>query len=558
MPRIDEQQIDRIKQAIDIVDVIGRYVELRRRGKDYLALCPFHVEKTPSFKVSEQKQLYHCFGCGRGGDVLEFLKEHEGIGFVEALEHLAEMSGQELKLDKPGEESQELIMLRVNETVMRLYAESGHEVAVRFLKHRGLPEDLAGIFHVGYARSTDPELVRLNPSMENVMLKTGLIMKHSGLSGARGVYKGFQERFAARIIFPIIHRKYPVGFGARAVVSGHRPKYLNSSESLVYQKSRVLFGMSEAKAEARKTGHVYVVEGYTDVLAMRAAGVRNVVATCGTAFTDGHVRLLVSMAQVVHLVFDSDLAGRRAAYKSVRTALNRGVVAYLATLPGGQDPADVYQLEGPEALVRYLGSSLSFLDYYARLLKDKPVDKKIVFVRDMEEAAGRIADKTVRGVILKEIAEKFGGAGIVKTLRGTTRSLENQALSVLLDSQWHERAFDMIEESSFVEKQDLFVYLLEVWKSSGQVPDVLKLVEKFRRYEQFIKDAVTSVGLMSDKEVATLLRKLKIRALRAQATELNGQISKASGNQARELQVEWLATVKKVRILEAMTSEPPL
>ncbi|MFP3869476.1 MAG: DNA primase [Syntrophobacteria bacterium] len=361
--------IEEIRSKVNIVDVVGSYVSLRKQGKNYVGSCPFHTEKTPSFTVSDEKQLFHCFGCGASGSVFDFLMRLRNLTFSEAVEDLARRNG--IPLPKPAETGQQRRMRELadrlsqaNQTAARyfqraLLEEGSGELARGYLQGRNMGDQVIGDFELGYApRSWDglkAYLLGEGVSLE-VAVQAGLLIKKS----EREAY----SRFRHRLMFPIkdMAGRY-VGFGGRAL-DETPPKYLNSPESPVFHKGRILYGLATAKEACRQQREVILVEGYFDLLALYSRGIRNVVAPLGTALTGQHVRLLSRLAPQAVVVFDGDESGLKAAMRSVELFLKEKLPARMLALPREMDPDDFLRREGKEAFLRQLEEAGPLLDFF--------------------------------------------------------------------------------------------------------------------------------------------------------------------------------------------------
>jgi DNA primase len=376
--RIPQNFIDELLARIDIVDVIDARVPLKKRGKEYQALCPFHNEKTPSFTVIPHKQFYHCFGCGAHGTALGFLMDYEHLEFVEAVEALA----QDLGLEVPREGSEPPPQSRVDLQLLAQAAEfykaqlRHSPQAIEYLKRRGLSGKTAAEFGLGFAPAGWDHLVRhFADAGPPALLQAGLV--------ARNEQGRYYDRFRERIVFPIRDRRGRViGFGGR-VLDDTPPKYLNSPETPLFHKGRVLYGMYEARAAASRHNSLLIVEGYMDVVALAQHGVRNVVATLGTAATHQHMELAFRQVQELVFCFDGDRAGRAAAWRALEQTLpvfRDGLEARFLFLPEGEDPDSLIRREGPEA---FLGRVAG-----ARPLADLLVSQLTAEV-DLDTAAGR-------------------------------------------------------------------------------------------------------------------------------------------------------------------------
>jgi DNA primase len=349
---IASESLERVKQAVDIVEVISAHTDLRRQGARWVGLCPFHEERTPSFSVDAQEKLYHCFGCGVGGDAIKFVEEKEGLGFAEAVELLADRYGVELVRDKedPKAEARRQQRRRLSELLDRVatfyaaYLWDSEEAAKarEYLAERGLEEEALRAFGVGYAPSAwDTVLLRGQRAGFSVDELRGVGLAQRGKSG------GEYDRFRSRIMFPIRDRRgRTLGFGGRAMRSDQGAKYVNTAETDFFHKSEMLYGIDLAKAAIAKAGRAVVVEGYTDVLALHQAGIEEAVGVMGTAITEEQVAVLSGMVEEVVLALDADAAGQEAMLRAQRVAAGRKMRLRVAAMPAGEDPAEMLAAEG--------------------------------------------------------------------------------------------------------------------------------------------------------------------------------------------------------------------
>ena len=368
--------VERVKEAVDMVELVGARTDLRRVGTRHVGLCPFHDERTPSFSVNAEHALYHCFGCGESGDSIKFVRETEGLEFAEAVEHLAERYGVELEREEEDPRAEESRrrrdrLMRLLDRTATFYArflwDAGEARAARaHLAERGLSDETLRTFRVGYA-----------PSAWNRVLAAG---QRDGYTPAEmvaaGVVQpgrdgGYFDRFRARITFPLTDpRGRVLGFGARAVRDSQKPKYLNSSENELYRKGRHLFGIDQARAPAAKAGRVVVVEGYTDVLALHGAGIEESVAIMGTALTGEQLTELGRAATTVLMALDADASGQEAMLRAARAATERGMELRVVALPAGSDPAELVVAQGAAAFERLLSAAVSVPEFEAGRVLD--------------------------------------------------------------------------------------------------------------------------------------------------------------------------------------------
>jgi len=350
--------LDEVLAHTDIVDIIARHVELKKSGSNLMGLCPFHHEKSPSFSVSPDKQLYYCFGCGQGGGAFQFLMEHDGYAFPEAVEYLAEKAGmalprdaQQNRGDEVGQKKDYNLLVRASEAMNRaLGAESGSKAAA-YLEMRGLPADIIRDYALGYTPPGYGFMHRVfgNNSPANARLEAvGLLVKGE---------HGYGDRFRGRLMFPIRDRRGRVaGFGGRVLDEG-KPKYLNSPETPYFHKSDLLYGFSEHRDSIRKTKQLVVVEGYMDVLALAAHGLKIGLAPLGTAIGEGQIREIFRLCDTPVFCFDGDRAGRQAAWRALERMLpllKAELMPAFLYLPDGEDPDSLLRQEGGEAFARRL------------------------------------------------------------------------------------------------------------------------------------------------------------------------------------------------------------
>lgn len=411
MARIPEDTIERIREATDIVEVVGRYVQLRQRGRNYFGLCPFHQEDTPSFSVSSDKQIFHCFGCGKGGNVFSFLMEYERIDFPEALRKLAEEAGIDLPKTSAGAQQKSTSvgpLYEANAFALRffekaLYADQG-KTAFDYLADRHFSEETLRAFHVGYAPEEWDSLVTWGPKNKH----SPEALHQAGLISKRRDGSGYYDRFRHRVMFPILNRAgRVVGFGGRALDPEDHAKYMNSPESPVYQKRKILYGLHQAADAIRKQDQVFIIEGYTDLMRLWENSIRNVVAVSGTAFTEEHAKILSRYVSKTLLCYDSDTAGIQATLRAGKILLAAGVEVLCMELPDGHDPDSFVDEESADAFLSLADQAVSLLrfrlDRTAGELKD--ASARAVFIREALRDIAELSDGLVRDLQIQELAE---------------------------------------------------------------------------------------------------------------------------------------------------------
>lgn len=403
---------------MDIEEVLGDYLSLKKKGQNLWACCPFHGEKTPSFSVSPAKQIYKCFGCGVAGDPIQFVMEIEGIGFQEAIRQLAGKYGIEVEEEENRTPEQEerykekeslYIALAFGRDffVKNLRTEEGRSIGLSYFKERGFTQQIIEKFDLGYAMDSWDGLLTAGKEAgfsEDIMLKAGLILQKE--SDANRKY----DRFRGRVTFTIhnIGGK-PIGFGARILTKDkNQPKYINSPETPVYHKSDVLYGMYQAKQSIRNKKNCYLVEGYTDVISMHMSGIENVVASSGTSLTEGQIGLIKRFSDQVTVLYDGDPAGIKASLRGIDLLLESGLNVKAVVFPEGEDPDSYSQKVGSEAFQTYLEENgrnfIGFkIDLYRDEMESDPI-KKAELIKEIVQSISKIPDPIWRSVFSKEAA----------------------------------------------------------------------------------------------------------------------------------------------------------
>ncbi|MCK9387934.1 MAG: DNA primase [Sulfuritalea sp.] len=407
---IPESFVQELLARIDIVDVVERYVPLRKSGANFSACCPFHSEKTPSFTVSPSKQFYHCFGCGAHGSAIGFLMQHAGIGFIEAVEDLASSAGMQV----PHEERNATIRARkaplteLMARAMHFYREQlkASPKAIDYLKNRGLTGEIAAKFALGYAPDGWQGLQQVfSDYSDPALVECGLVIVNE--QGRR------YDRFRDRVMFPILdQRGNVIGFGGRVIGEGE-PKYLNSPETPLFEKGRELYGLPQARKAIQEADTVLVVEGYMDVVGLVQNGVGNVVATLGTAATDANVQKLLKQANRVVFCFDRDSAGDRAAWRAMEVSLSHladNKTVEILQMPGNQDPDEFIREHGKEAFVQQTRSATRLSEFLLRELvkqtNPSTAEGRAMLVHAAKPLLQKMAAPILRVQLTKEIAQR--------------------------------------------------------------------------------------------------------------------------------------------------------
>ena len=358
MGRIPEETIQAIRDRIDIVALIGRYVDLKKAGRNHKGRCPFHEEKTPSFNVNPDRQIFHCFGCQVGGNAMKFLMLYENLSFPEAVRTLASECGVEVPETDSGDRGVSEQLFSANQHAQSFHrrelSAAGGSAALAYLRDRGIDNEAIETFGIGYAPDSWDELagvLKRAGVSEQHGIESGLLIERESKPGQKSGGRNSYARLRGRVVFPIRDvRDRIVGFGGRAISPGQEPKYLNTPESPVFQKRNALYGFPSALEGIRKSGRAIVCEGYFDRIALARAGMTEGVATCGTALTEGHARELSRRTSEIVLLFDGDTAGQSAVEKALHTVLPAGLRVRAAMLPSGDDPDSFLNSQGPDAL----------------------------------------------------------------------------------------------------------------------------------------------------------------------------------------------------------------
>ncbi len=406
---IPENIIDDIRDRTDIVDVIGGVLDLKRAGRNFKTNCPFHGEKTPSFMVSPEKQIYHCFGCGKGGNVYSFLMEYEGIGFVEAVKELAGPLNVDVDRYLTGSEDRSRFdpFYRAMEFAQMHFRKGleESEEASGYLEKRGFGKELLETYRIGFAGPSWESLYKAATEADikkDTLLEMGLIMRSRGSTG-------YRDYFRNRIMFPI--RNLPgrvVGFAGR-VMDNSEPKYLNSMENPIYHKGKILYGLDQTKDDIRKSKTALIVEGYVDHLMLWQSGITNISAVCGTSLTEDQARLLARYAKRIYIINDGDRAGVRAAVRAADQLVIEGLDTSIVILPETEDPDSFIRKEGVEALHKLMSSAPDYFNYLHGEAHrgSRTSSRKRQVVEHLLATVSRVEDGVRRELLLQEVSGLF-------------------------------------------------------------------------------------------------------------------------------------------------------
>ncbi len=438
--RIPDDKIQEIRNATDIVEYIGTFVKLKKRGKSYLGLCPFHSEKTPSFNVSPDKGMYYCFGCSRGGDVIKFVMEWEKASYVEAIEILAERAGITIvrteESDQSASETEKLYSActfaakSFNKNMLK--TEEG-AFALKYFQSRGFSDKTITAFGLGYSLRAWDSLVK-GAGEEGIkpeyLEKVGLARKRDD--------GGYYDAFRGRAMFPIFSTTGRViAFGARKLHEDDsiQGKYINSSETPIYHKSKVLYGIYQAKEAIREKDSVVLVEGYADLISVFQSGTHNVVASSGTALTVEQIQLISRYTKTVIFVYDADSAGVSAMIRGIDLILENNLDVRIAALPEGEDPDSFVKNKGGDAFQEALSKAVTFIDFKASALasegKFNSPEGKAEAVRTLVQSIAKIKDPLKQTFFIKDVAEKYKlyESALISELEKFTRKVPDRYLS---------------------------------------------------------------------------------------------------------------------------------
>lgn len=567
---IADDDIERLRTSVSIVDTVQQYVALKRVGRNWLGLCPFHAEKSGSFNVREEMGRYKCFGCQAGGDVFTFIQEIEHLDFPGAVEHLASKSGIELNYTTTGQSKERARRKRLTEAMGdavewyhdRLLNSPDARAARDYLRNRGLSGDIARQFKLGWAPDDWDLLARELGQPADIMQDVGLAFRNRR--------NRMQDSFRARVMFPIFSDSgEALAFGGRVLPGSDDPaKYKNSSETTIYAKSKTLYGLNWAKADVAKVDQVVVCEGYTDVIGFHQAGVPRAVATCGTALTEEHVRILKRYASRVVLSFDADAAGQGAAERFYEWEEKHKVEVSVARLPPGKDPGDL-ALSNPEALAKAIDDPVPFLGFrLQRTLGSRPLNSPEQRARLAEEAMAVVNEhpnSNVRKLYAGEVAAKVGlpVSDMVRLAeRGTRRPsievkarrasgpMENAefAALVLLVQNWDSIA-EWLVEALFLDDANRMAFL--ALAETGGLQAALEAAPPDAR-EVLERAAVADLDLDATVEARELIK----AAVRRELSERNRLIDpvELEQNRVARLEVENLMNSDAERSLAAAES----
>jgi DNA primase len=535
--RIPENKIEEIRSASNIVDIISEFISLRKRGKNYIGLCPFHNEKTPSFTVSEEKQIFNCFGCHSGGNVFKFLMEYEKISFIESVKSIADRLGIQIEYEdqQNSEKQSELeILYDVNDFAAKYFSnillnEPEGEIGRKYFHQRKIKTQTMRAFGLGYSPSKRDAF--LEYAKNHIDLDRALQL---GLVG-KGNEGYLFDKFSGRIIFPIDSPNgRVVGFGGRILEKNeYAAKYLNSPESIIYTKGKILYGLSYAKDEIRRLNKVIMVEGYMDLVSLFQNGIKNVIAVSGTALTDDQVLLLSRYTKNIVLLFDADIAGIKASMRSIEILLRKDFEIKIASLPKGEDPDSYVNQFGKEKFDDLIKQAVSFHEYQTTLYEAEGYftdsSRSAEAVRNLVKSLSFIEDELKRNFYIKNISKKFGlrekllESELDKILVKENRQDKFPKEKTQSNKIFPNKEVKITEEVQFLERDVILLFISEnteiikfIFAHMNPEEFVIELNRKIAElvYEEFNKkgsfEVASVINNINDEEVRGYLQKLSI------------------------------------------------
>ena len=558
---------------VDLVDVVGRYVQLKKAGQNFIGLCPFHGEKSPSFTVSPSKQFFHCFGCGAHGTAVGFLMEHRGLGFVDAVRELAQQAGMQVP-EGSAEAAQAKGRLKALADLMQRASDhfrqclKGSETAIRYLKERGLSGATAARFALGFSPDEWTGLAAAVDDYDDPQLvEAGLVIANEGKR---------YDRFRGRVMFPIRNRRgWVIGFGARSL-DGSEPKYLNSPETPLFHKGRELYGLFEAQEAIRRKRRVIVCEGYLDVIQLAQAGFEETVAALGTAVTSHHVGELLRLAEHVVFAFDGDAAGRKAARRALEAALpvlaDTSRIDFLL-LPESEDPDSLVKSHGAEAFAAELDRALPLSRWFIRSLSEgkdlRTAEGRAAVLAEARPLVSSMPAGALRMQLLNELAEAARSAPAeVENLFGLkpwrrlpdaarrenrrqvaeTADLKQHILQRLLAYPELAGEFDGAIAAEFAEGDSpIDRQVLEVWRAAAGAPGLtsgsLQELLADSDFAELYRQAATR-ELVAEADVEAARLELAGAFAKLELRRLNGELQALAGQQPLDAQV--LARIREL------------
>ena len=515
---ISPDTIEEVRRTANVYDVISEYINLKKAGSNYKALCPFHSEKTPSFIVSPQKNIFKCFGCGKSGTALSFLMDYEGISFSEAVIKLAQKYNIPVKYTGTEKNYEHLKgLFSVTEKIAKFYKDQlkNSKDVREYLKKREVLSSTADHFDLGYSPE-NPQLIIDFCKSEGIDLEK---LKEVGVVTERDD-ESIVDRFRGRLIFPIRdHRGRVVAFGGRALRESHQPKYINSPETEIYSKGKVLYGFFESKDYLREKKWVVIVEGYLDLISLYQTGVKNVVATLGTAFTEYHGDLLKKFVNKAVLMFDSDKAGKKAVIRASKILLSKNIDVYYALIEDGKDPDDLAK-QGYKAVENTLKKAENFLDFLLNRIKDEKELKKKGEIIDLYlDMVSVIPEKTKQGLLIKKLSEETGLQESYLELKKSSTATETEEVKF---TDYLSKTEKLILKTLITKKDELLSRFdrFDKIEGSGNFEILVRAILNNEELEEEVLEEILQSEEIVDVDAAVYALERKYRAWLKKENEL--------------------------------------
>ena len=512
MARIPEHIIESVRQAADIYDVVSEHVDLKKNGRNFKGLCPFHNEKTPSFHIHMDKQIYKCFGCGKGGGSINFIMQIEKLDFLDAVKFLGQKHNIPIELEHNSKSSNDLFnqLYTMHEFAKSFYEKNMNDKVRKLLNDRNINDNSIKIFEIGLSNQNYDELLKIFREQKfssEALNKSGLFINHE---------KGYMDRFRNRIMFPIYNQfNKPIAFGGRIFNNETQTaKYLNSSDSPIYNKSRTLYGINVTKNDIIEKEYAIIVEGYMDLIQLYQAGIKNVLSVSGTSFTDQHATMISKMCKTIYIAYDGDEAGINSAIRAGYTLLKNNLEGKIIAMPKGLDPDDLIQKEGKESFDNHIKSALSVIEFHYKnkIDNDSSERKKIEFIKDAILELSVINDDLIVESLVKELSylSGFSAQSIFSSIEKNKKTTRNKitASQETINSKNNEESISLIDKelimfcfSESLESRTLIKnHLQKEWIRSISIRNIYEQIYLHLTSEEVVKPEIVLQELKIESE----------------------------------------------------------
>lgn len=512
MARIPEHIIESVRQAADIYDVVSEHVDLKKNGRNFKGLCPFHNEKTPSFHIHMDKQIYKCFGCGKGGGSINFIMQIEKLDFLDAVKFLGQKHNIPIELEHNSKSSNDLFnqLYAMHEFAKSFYEKNMNDKVRKLLNDRNINDNSIKIFEIGLSNQNYDELLKIFREQKfssEALNKSGLFINHE---------KGYMDRFRNRIMFPIYNQfNKPIAFGGRIFNNETQTaKYLNSSDSPIYNKSRTLYGINVTKNDIIEKEYAIIVEGYMDLIQLYQAGIKNVLSVSGTSFTDQHAKMISKMCKTIYIAYDGDKAGINSAIRAGYTLLKNNLEGKIIAMPKGLDPDDLIQKEGKESFDNHIKSALSVIEFHYKnkIDNDSSERKKIEFIKDAILELSVINDDLIVESLVKELSylSGFSAQSIFSSIEKNKKTTRNKITTSqeTINSKNNEESISLIDKelimfcfSESLEGRTLIKnHLQKEWIRSISIRNIYEQIYLHLTSEEVVKPEIVLQELKIESE----------------------------------------------------------